>query len=64
MAKQPPLALSPAEQAVLDKAKAVLQELALEERAHLADGWVGVRINLQSGQLKGRPRRLTEVSRP
>lgn len=56
--------LSPAEQKVLDSAYAALQELVKEERAYLADGWVGVRINLQSGQLKGRPRRLTEVSRP
>ena len=56
--------LAPAEHSILDKAKVLLQELALEERACLADGWVGVRINMQNGVLKGRPRRLTEVSRP
>ncbi len=56
--------LAAAEQSLLDKAKLVLQELALEERAYLADGWVGVRINIQGGVLKGKPRRLTEVSRP
>lgn len=57
-------AFSPLEQSLLDKAKAILQELAVEERAFLADGWVGVRINLQGGSLKGKPRRLIEVSRP
>lgn len=60
-AKTPPL--SPTEQALLDKSKDLLQELALEERAYAADGWIGVRINLQGGLLKGRPRRLIEVSR-
>ena len=55
---------SPAEQSLLDKAKALLQELATEERAFAADGWVGVRINLQNASPKGKPRRLIEVSRP
>lgn len=61
---KPPGQFSPDEQSLLDKAKALLQELAVEERAHSAAGWVGVRINLQDGLLKGQPRRLIEVSRP
>lgn len=63
MAVQPP-PKTPAEQSLLDKGKCLLQELADEERAYLADGWIGVRINIQNGVLKGRPRRLIEVSRP
>jgi hypothetical protein len=60
----PPKPLTPGEQSLLDLAKAILQQCAIEERAYAADGWVGVRINLQQGTLKGRPRRWTEVSRP
>lgn len=60
----PPPHFAPGEQQLLDRAKALLQQLAVEERAYSADGWVGVRINLQGGLLKGKPRRLIEVSRP
>lgn len=55
---------TPAEQSLLDKSKNLLEAIADEERPYLADGWIGVRINIQNGVLKGKPRRLIEVSRP
>jgi hypothetical protein len=56
--------MTPAEQSLLDLARKILVDCAIEEKAHAASGWVGVRINLQQGALKGAPRRLIEVSRP
>lgn len=56
-------ALTPAEQSVIDSAWGALLELVAEERANTASGWVGIKINIQEGVLKGTARRQTEVSR-
>ena len=52
------------ELAVLDKALAILIELALDERRQLANGWIGVTMNIQEGVLKNEPRRDIQVSHP
>jgi len=55
--------LAPGEQAVLDKAMALLRTLIADGRTDQANGWIGIKVNIQNGVLKGTPRESVEVSR-
>jgi hypothetical protein len=49
-------------QAILDKSALTLAQLAVEQLAEQSDGWIGVKMSTQAGALRGRPRKLIEVS--
>lgn len=56
--------LSADEQSLLDRAKALLQQCALEERARSASGRLGVTISIRNGRLEFnvKPRRYVDAS--